>query len=72
MKAAGSDVPLARFALYQDGLEILLAPTADDSDAWHDSMRHIAREARAYVVTAEVFLRASSPRRASRWPTEPI
>ena len=53
-------MPLARFALYQDGLEILLAPTADDSDAWHDSMRHIAREARAYVMTAEVFLRASS------------
>ena len=53
-------MPLARFALYQDGLEILLAPTADDSDAWHDSMRHIAREARAYVITAEVFQRASS------------
>ena len=54
------NMPLARFALYQDGLEILLAPTADDSDAWHDSMRHIAREARAYVITAEVFQRASS------------
>ena len=54
------NMPLARFALYQDGLEILLAPTADDSDAWHDSMRHIAREARAYIVTAVVFQRASS------------
>ena len=53
-------MPLARFALYQDGLEILLAPTADDSDAWHDSMRHIAREARAYVITAVVFQRASA------------
>ena len=55
-----TNMPLARFALYQDGLEILLAPTADDSEAWHDSMRHIAREARAYVMTAEVFQRASS------------
>ena len=54
------NMPLARFALYQDGLEILLAPTADDSDAWHDSMRHIAREARAYVLTSVVFQRASS------------
>jgi nitrilase len=54
------NMPLARFALYQDGLEILLAPTADDSDSWHDSMRHIAREARAYVLTAVVFQRASS------------
>ena len=66
-----TNMPLARFALYQDGLEILLAPTADDSDAWHDSMRHIAREARAYVITAEVFLRASSHPEASRWPTAP-
>jgi nitrilase len=54
------NMPLARFALYQDGLEILLAPTADDSQAWHDSMRHIAREARAYVLTSVVFQRASS------------
>lgn len=54
------NMPLARFALYQDGLEILLAPTADDSDAWHDSMRHIAREARAYVLTSVVFQRASA------------
>jgi nitrilase len=54
------NMPLARFALYQDGLEILLAPTADDSEAWHDSMRHIAREARGYVLTSVVFQRASS------------
>ena len=54
-----NNMPLARFALYQDGLEILVAPTADDSDAWHDSMRHIAREARAFVVTAVVYQTAS-------------
>ena len=36
-------MPLARAALYEDGLEIYLAPTADDSEEWHDSMRHIAR-----------------------------
>ena len=54
------NMPLARFALYQDGLEILLAPTADDSDAWHDSMRHIAREAALLRHHLEVFLRASS------------
>jgi nitrilase len=53
-------MPLARAALYQDGVEIYLAPTADDSDEWHDSMRHIARESRAFVLSCCVFQRASS------------
>ena len=53
-------MPLARFALYQDGVEIYLAPTADDSEDWHESIRHIAREARAFVVSPCVFQRASS------------
>src|SRR6266516_3137344 len=53
-------MPLARFALYADGVEIYLAPTADDSEAWHDSIRHIARESRAFVVSPCVFQRASS------------
>jgi nitrilase len=53
-------MPLARFALYESGVEIYLAPTADDSDAWHDSIRHIAREARAFVLSSCVFQRASS------------
>ena len=53
-------MPLARFALYQSGVEIYLAPTADDSEDWQDSLRHIAREARAFVVSPCVFQRASS------------
>ena len=53
-------MPLARFALYESGVEIYLAPTADDSEQWHDSIRHIAREARAYVISACAFQRASS------------
>ena len=53
-------MPLARFALYEGGVEIYLAPTADDSDAWHDSIRHIARESRAFVLTCSAFQRASS------------
>jgi nitrilase len=53
-------MPLARFALYEDGLEIYLAPTADDSEDWHDSIRHIARESRSYVLSSCVFQRASS------------
>ena len=53
-------MPLARFALYESGVEIYLAPTADDSEDWHDSIRHIAREARAFVLSSCVFQTASS------------
>jgi nitrilase len=53
-------MPLARFALYQQGLDIYLAPTADDSDAWHASVRHIARESRCFVITPCVLQRASA------------
>jgi nitrilase len=53
-------MPLARFALYQAGVEVYLAPTADDSEDWHESMRHIARESRSFVLSCCVFQRASS------------
>jgi len=53
-------MPLARAALYESGLDIYLAPTADDSESWHDSVRHIAREARAFVLSCCVYQRASS------------
>src|SRR5438046_5804581 len=53
-------MPLARFALYQTGVEVYLAPTADDSESWHDSIRHIARESRAFVLSSCFFQLASS------------
>jgi nitrilase len=53
-------MPLARFALYERGVEIYLAPTAEDSEGWLASMRHIARESRAFVLSCCVFQRASS------------
>src|ERR671936_243373 len=53
-------MPLARFALYESGIEIYLAPTADDGESWHESMRHIARESRSFVVSCCVIQRASS------------
>ncbi|HEY7398249.1 MAG TPA: carbon-nitrogen hydrolase family protein [Gaiellaceae bacterium] len=53
-------MPLARFALYERGVEVYLAPTADDSDAWQDSIRHIARESRTFVLSCCVYQRASS------------
>jgi nitrilase len=53
-------MPLARFALYERGVEIYLAPTADDTDDWLASVRHIARESRSFVLSCCVFQRAAS------------
>ncbi len=53
-------MPLARVALYESGVEIYIASTADDGDAWQSTLVHIARESRAYVVSPCHFQRASS------------
>jgi predicted amidohydrolase len=55
-------MPLARWAVYGGGPQIWIAPTADDSDGWIASMRHIAIESGAYVVSAPQFIpRAAFP-----------
>jgi nitrilase len=43
-------MPLARYALYESGERIHLAPTADASDGWQATLRHIALEGRVFVV----------------------
>ena len=53
-------MPLARFALYESGVEIYIASTADDGDAWQATLVLIARESRAFVVAPCHFQRASS------------
>ena len=53
-------MPLARFALYEAGVEIYIASTADDGDAWQSTLVHIARESRAYVISPSHFQRASA------------
>jgi nitrilase len=53
-------MPLARFSLYESGVEIYIASTADDSDAWQATLVHIARESRAFVVAPSHFQRAES------------
>jgi nitrilase len=52
-------MPLARFALYAQGMDILIAPTYDSGDAWIGSLRHIAREGGCWVIAAGVALRRS-------------
>jgi len=53
-------MPLARVALYEAGVEIYVASTADDSDGWQSTLVHIARESRAYVVAPAHFQRESA------------
>jgi nitrilase len=43
-------MPLARFHMYAQGIDIWLAPTLAPGDFWVASMRHIARENRMFVV----------------------
>jgi nitrilase len=53
-------MPLARYAMYRSNPQIWLAPTADDSDGWLASMRHIAIESGAFVVSAPQFIPADA------------
>ncbi len=53
-------MPLARYAVYRSGPQIWLAPTADDSDGWLASMRHIAIESGAFVVSAPQYIPAAA------------
>jgi predicted amidohydrolase len=53
-------MPLARYAVYRSGPQIWVAPTADDSDGWLASMRHIAIESGAFVVSVPQFIPRSA------------
>jgi nitrilase len=53
-------MPLARYAVYRGGPQIWLAPTADDSDGWLASMRHIAIESGAFVISVPQYIPADA------------
>jgi nitrilase len=52
-------MPLARYALYAQGVEIYVAPTYDEGDGWIGTLQHIAREGRCWVVGCGSALRAT-------------
>jgi nitrilase len=43
-------MPLARFSIFAQGVEIYIAPTWDEGDMWLSTMRHIAAEGRCWVL----------------------
>lgn len=49
-------MPLARYTLYAQGVEIYIAPTYDSGDDWLGTMQHIAREGRCWVISSGVAL----------------
>jgi nitrilase len=53
-------MPLARYAVYRSGPQIWVAPTADDTDGWLATVRHIAMESGAYVVSAPQYIPRSA------------
>jgi nitrilase len=52
-------MPLARMAMYNQGVELYLAPTADSREVWQATMRHIALEGRCFVLGCNQFVTKS-------------
>ena len=52
-------MPLARTAMYGKGVEVYLAPTADQRDTWQATLRHIACEGRCFVLGCNQFVTKS-------------
>jgi len=70
-----SYMPLARYALYAQGIDVYVAPTYDNGDGWVGTLQHIAREGCCWVVGAGCALQASDfaadfPERATLYPTD--
>jgi nitrilase len=68
-------MPLARFHLYAQGVDIWAAPTLASGEGWTATMRHIALEARCYVIGVNPCLRADQipadfPHRDRVWPAD--
>jgi nitrilase len=52
-------MPLARTAMYGKGVDIYLAPTADQRDTWQATIRHIACEGRCFVLASNQYVTRS-------------
>jgi nitrilase len=49
-------MPLARMTMYSKGVELYLAPTADERDTWQATIKHIACEGRCFVLSCNQFV----------------
>jgi len=49
-------MPMARMAMYGKGVEIYLAPTADQRERWQATLQHIALEGRCFVLGCNQYV----------------
>ncbi|NIP31225.1 MAG: carbon-nitrogen hydrolase family protein [Candidatus Dadabacteria bacterium] len=68
-------MPLARYTLYAQGVEIYIAPTYDCGDGWIGTLQHIAREGRCWVLGCGNILKGSNipenfPEKEKLYPDE--
>ena len=66
-------MPLARYALYAQGVEVYIAPTYDSGDGWLGTLQHIAREGCCWVVGCGNLMKGSDipddfPEKSSLYP----
>ncbi len=66
-------MPLARYALYAQGVEVYIAPTYDSGDGWIGTLQHIAREGCCWVVGCGNLMKGSDipddfPEKSSLYP----
>lgn len=52
-------MPLLRMAMYDKGIQLYCAPTADGRETWLSTMRHVALEGRCFVLSCNQFTRRS-------------
>ena len=68
-------MPLARFHMYAQGVDVWVAPTLATGDVWVATMRHLAREGRMFVIGVNPCIHAdqipaSMPRPDALYPPE--
>ena len=54
-----SYMPLARYALYAQDIDLYVAPTWEASDSWLATMRHVAKEAGCWVIGTATAVQGS-------------
>jgi nitrilase len=50
-------MPLARYAMYAQGVQVYVAATWDRGEPWLSTLRHIAKEGRIYVIGCCIAMR---------------